>query len=391
MQIPDKKIKIYYVANARMPTEKAHGIQIAKMCEAFIEAGVDLTLVVPSRKTTPESLNDFYGLRVPIPLVRLPVPDWYLSGRVGYAVSSVCFMALYTLYLLFKRIRGENFIIYTVDLDNYSSSALTLVPAPLYSEMHGGKPASLMQRMLFARISGVIPINTHIRDELSDSFPFSRATYLVEPNAVDPEGFPILDKKEARKQLSIPESNRIVLYAGRFFAWKGLESIVQAARECKDSSVRWHILGGSKDEFQDIVKEDSIPDTLIFSGAVPYSQVPLWLSAADALLVLGTIRDTQSYYYTSPMKLFEYLLSQRPIVASETPAIRAIVSEKEAFFYKPDDTRDLAEKVVLAISHTLEAQEKIRAASELGQKYTWSGRASRILGFITTSSHAKRT
>lgn len=28
-------MKIIYIANARIPTEKAHGIQIMKMCEAF--------------------------------------------------------------------------------------------------------------------------------------------------------------------------------------------------------------------------------------------------------------------------------------------------------------------------------------------------------------------
>ncbi|HEV8666352.1 MAG TPA: hypothetical protein VN665_00695, partial [Candidatus Paceibacterota bacterium] len=64
-------MKIYYVANARMPTEKAHGIQIAKMCEAFIESGIDLTLVVPSRKTTPESVQEFYNLRTPVAVQRL--------------------------------------------------------------------------------------------------------------------------------------------------------------------------------------------------------------------------------------------------------------------------------------------------------------------------------
>ena len=42
-------MKIYYVANARMPTEKAHGIQIAKMCEALIEAGAKVELIVPRR------------------------------------------------------------------------------------------------------------------------------------------------------------------------------------------------------------------------------------------------------------------------------------------------------------------------------------------------------
>ena len=41
--------KLIYIANARIPTEKAHGIQIMKMCEAFAGLGVDVEIIVPKR------------------------------------------------------------------------------------------------------------------------------------------------------------------------------------------------------------------------------------------------------------------------------------------------------------------------------------------------------
>ena len=44
-----EKIKIFYLANARIPTEKAHGIQIMKMCEALAEQSCELELVIPRR------------------------------------------------------------------------------------------------------------------------------------------------------------------------------------------------------------------------------------------------------------------------------------------------------------------------------------------------------
>ena len=43
--------KIIYVANIRLPTEKAHGVQIMKMCEALARAGAIVELVVPNRHT----------------------------------------------------------------------------------------------------------------------------------------------------------------------------------------------------------------------------------------------------------------------------------------------------------------------------------------------------
>ena len=43
-------MKIAYVANARIPTEKAHGLQIMEMCRAFARNGHEVTLVVPKRR-----------------------------------------------------------------------------------------------------------------------------------------------------------------------------------------------------------------------------------------------------------------------------------------------------------------------------------------------------
>ena len=42
-------MKILYIANIRLPTEKAHGIQIMKMCEAFADIGHKVELIVPWR------------------------------------------------------------------------------------------------------------------------------------------------------------------------------------------------------------------------------------------------------------------------------------------------------------------------------------------------------
>ncbi|MDY7041984.1 MAG: hypothetical protein SVX38_14095, partial [Chloroflexota bacterium] len=59
---------LLYIANARLPTEKAHGVQIMKMCEAFAQGGAEVKLVVPFRVQTAQmrqvrDLWDYYGIR----------------------------------------------------------------------------------------------------------------------------------------------------------------------------------------------------------------------------------------------------------------------------------------------------------------------------------------
>lgn len=371
-------MKLYYVANARIPTEKAHGIQIAKMCEAFIEAGVDVTLVSPRRATDPRSPREYYGLRVDIPLVLLPAFDWYGKGLIGYFLSSLSFMCSSTLFLLYKKMLGESFILYTVDLDTFSSTALVLLNRPIFSEMHTAKRPSLAERLFFRSARGIIAINRIIVEELRSAFPHSPARYLVEPNGVDLAAFPKMEKREARAKLGLPQDMPIVLYSGRFFEWKGLEILSQAAKETPD--VRWQIVGGDEGDFKVLVKEP-LPSNLFFAGSRPYTEMPLWCAAADALLVLGTKRDIQSYRYTSPMKLFEYFAAGRPIIASGTPALREIVSE-EVVFYEPDDAIDLARAVRHAAVHGEELSLQVARALHRAALSSWRARAERILGFI---------
>jgi len=57
-------MRILYIANVRMPTEKAHGLQIMKMCEAWSDNGHEVVLMAPARfnyiKADP---FDFYSAR----------------------------------------------------------------------------------------------------------------------------------------------------------------------------------------------------------------------------------------------------------------------------------------------------------------------------------------
>lgn len=373
-------MKVYYVANFYMPFEKAYGIQLAKMCEAFVEEGVDLTLVLPRRGPC-TSLREFYKLRVDIPTVWLPALDFSEYDRAGYAMMSLSFSISYLLFFLRKRLLGEQFVLYTIDADRYSSSALALVPAPIFSEMHGGKPRTISSRLLFSRLRGVIAINSIIIRELKETFPRSGAAYIAEPNGVDLAAFAPQDKMRARSALGLPADVPIVLYAGRFYEWKGLE-IIPAAARCSPE-LRWQIVGGTQDQFRTVVNGE-LPSNVHCAGGKSHRDMPVWIAAADAVLVLGTKRDEQSYRWTSPMKLFEYLAAGRPIIASATPAVREIVSEKEAFLYEPDAAEDLARCAREVVKGGPESDTRIASALSLAQSHSWNERARRAKRFMQT-------
>lgn len=345
------------------------------MCEAFIESDVDLTLVVPSRGAG--NLKQFFGLTCEIPLQRLSVWNLQFLGPVGYRFTAFQFALSALFYLWMKAIRGEHFVVYTIDMDSFSFAPLVLVPRLLVAEMHSTKKSNFLTRSFF-RHACIIATNPLIANELTKTFGLSPKRVCVEPNGVDESVFKKnISQQNARVKLNLPLDKPFALYVGRFYEWKGLDILTNAIT---DSPIPICLVGGTREEYERVTKKSG--DVLHFAGAKPVEEVSLWLAAADVLLMLGTAKNEYSYRYTSPMKVFEYLAADRPTVASRTPAATSIMQEDTAFWYEPDNARSLTQAIRDAYTSP-EAKVKIRAGHSLAAEHTWRRRAERTLAFCT--------
>jgi len=97
-------MKILYIANIRMPTEKAHGIQIMKMCEAFADLGHEVILVVPYRfNHIKDNPFEYYGVTKNFKIKRLPSVDLVIFGKIGFLIQSISFAKFALLYSIFYK------------------------------------------------------------------------------------------------------------------------------------------------------------------------------------------------------------------------------------------------------------------------------------------------
>ena len=121
-----------------------------------------------------------------------------------------------------------------------------------------------------------------------------------------------LCKQEARKSLHLGKSyENVILYTGQILPGKGVEYFVRAA-SFFDENTLFLVVGGPMDNILELKKEILAhkPNNVKFSGFVSPKCVSLYQDAADVVVLPNTDGSAISPY-TSPLKLFEYMASNR--------------------------------------------------------------------------------
>lgn len=161
---------------------------------------------------------------------------------------------------------------------------------------------------------------------------------------------------------------------------KGVEIILEVSKHIKDAT--FYIIGAKTDEEVKEIERKKKTDNVIVLKRIPYADVPKYLKSFDILL-LPLPKSRFNSYYTSPLKLFEYMAAKKCIIASDLPSIGSVVSEKEVLFFKPGNVKDLIEKIKYAIKHKKECEKKAENAYKLvKEKYSWDERARGILNLV---------
>jgi len=118
---------------------------------------------------------------------------------------------------------------------------------------------------------------------------------------------------------------------------------------------------------------------LHFQGFVNNAELGAWLAAADILVLPASASDPDAAH-TSPLKLFEYMASARPIVASAVPALAAVLNdEADALLVPPDDAPALAAAVRRIQDDAALAARLATGARARAADFTWDKRVEAIL------------
>ena len=378
-------MKIKYIANARMPTEKAHGLQIISMCNEFAKQNIDVELIAPNRfNKIKESINSFYGTEIyfnikkvfcidTIPIIK----DWLPR----FIRIFLLWIEKVSFFLICLKFLDNNPIIYTREPE--IALFLGSLKKNCVCEIHAlPKKGKIFYANLFKKLNKIITINRQIKNILIKEYDINPSKILVAHDAVDIKKFDIkISKEKARKKLRFSLNKKIVLYTGHLYDWKGADVLAKSIDDIKDKEILLVFVGGTDKDIKSF-KNKHKSEQIRIEGRKKHDLIPFYLKAADILILPNSRKTNISKYYTSPLKLFEYMASKRPIIASDLPSIKEIVSKKEVLFFKADDSKDLALNITKLLKDKKLKERLSKNAFEKVKSYTWGKRVKEIINFI---------
>jgi len=377
-------MRILYIANNRIPTEKAHGRQIVKTIEALALAGQEVKLLLPGRRNIIEkSLFDFYGAR---PVFKVVYAFNFLSWLEkvwpkSYFILQRFFFGIYS--FVYGLLTGAD-CIYSREIT--VCFFLSFFKKNVVFEDHEPKKSFLWLYRIFIKIIRKKVIVAKNLSELYKSFGAKEKTFVAVPNGADLNDFKsaIVDKNIWQKEFGLDRSDKVVLYTGHFYGWKGVYTLIESALYL-NPKIKIVMIGGLPQDQAKMKKFilDFKLKNVYLHDFIEHSQLIKFIKSADILVLPNTAEEERSAKYTTPIKLFESLASGVPLIASDLESFKDyLVNNENAILFQADNPKNLAEKINYLAGNREVAQKIACKALAEALKYSWEERAKKIINFI---------
>lgn len=382
---------VLYLADTRFPIERANGAQTMATCRALAARGHDVTLVVrPDTAPVPRDPHAFYGGTRPdrLTIRTIPAPRDARLRRMRFLVEAGAMASRWPGVILTRDLGVAAFLLQVpfarrarVVYESHGVADVVSAEMPRLLGRPELAPSAAKLRRLSRREARVwrhaaayVTITTALAAELESRFGPRAHLHVVADGGPDAGALGLPPYDPARRPV-------VVAYAGHLYPWKGVDVLIRALADVPD--VQGLIVGGHPAEadrarVEQLAGSLGLASRITFTGHLPPAEVAPRLAAAS-MLVLPNTASAISERYTSPLKLFEYLAMGRPIIASDLPAIREVLTaDQSALLVRPGDAADLAAAIGRLAADPDLAGRLAAGAATLAPRYTWAVRAERL-------------
>jgi glycosyltransferase involved in cell wall biosynthesis len=372
-------MKIACISASNVPSMTANSMQMMKACQALRRLGHEVHLFLPqhSHPVNTLELTSFYGLQTQFSIQWLPSEHRFHRYDFAFRAARMA-----------RRVKADISYVWLLQAGIFS----LLARLPVIIELHGppeGRFGPSLFR-LFQRMPGkkrMLPITRALAIQLHERFNTDlndKQSLQVCPNGVDLERYSNLPDPSTARQLLGMAPKLTVGYTGHLYPGRGMTLLMEMARCFPRINFLW--VGGQPSDVnawrQRLTAEKITNITL--TGFIENTQLPMYQAAADILLMpyekmITGSSGGDSAAYASPMKMFEYMASQRAIITSDLPVIREVLNPSNAMLCPPEDVDTWSQ----ALGSLITDQEKCQALAHQAwmdiQQYTWLERARKAL------------
>lgn len=178
-----------------------------------------------------------------------------------------------------------------------------------------------------------------------------------------------------------------ILFLGRIVDKKGLIYAIQAIETLKEQNIIFHVCGSGalQKDLENLVKELSLDQSIIFHGRISEEIKIDYLNSADVLLV-PSIETEEGDKEGLPVVILEALAAGLPIIASDIGGIKdGVIPNKTGILVHPKDIKQIAEAINLLYKNKEMKRQMSKWCIEYSKNFDWKVIANKYLREIKAS------
>jgi glycosyltransferase involved in cell wall biosynthesis len=211
------------------------------------------------------------------------------------------------------------------------------VNAPFVEEMRSFEGKSLLEtkahqieKFKLAKADKVITVSSALADFLIQNYNCDSSKIFVQANCINPNKININQDLVNELKLQFkPNNEKVIGFVGSMFPYHGVDMLIKAFAEVlnirKDTILLIVGDGQILNNLKKMCVDLDIENYVKFTGKISHDKVFNYIETMDICIM------AKSNWYGSPVKLFEYGLMNKPIIApNESPVLDVMVHEKDA-------------------------------------------------------------
>jgi glycosyltransferase involved in cell wall biosynthesis len=270
--------------------------------------------------------------------------------------------------------------------NKYNIKYFIEVNAPFVEEMNVFEGYSLfhykahkIEEFKLTAADKVFTVSTALKDFLVSRYNCVSDKIIVQPNCINPKKIEfdsqLVNSLKGDYKLN---NDKVIGFVGSMFPYHGVDILIKAFSKVIKEHPNTKLLvvgdGIVLSELKQLAHDLSLDNSIVFTGKIPHSLVFNYIQLMDVCIM------AKSNWYGSPVKIFEYGLLKKPIIAPDNIPIRDVmVNMQDAILIQENETELKNAISTLLENETLAKTLANNFYSKVMDNYKWENAAEKII------------